>query len=169
MREASILRTGQPGKLRLGHIAATLNEDSDQIEVDCLTLDSLADQLGRARLIAIDVEGFEVPVLQGAQSYIRENRPVIVLEATRSHQERAGHSLRELHETLTGHDYEVRAVGRLRLTPRGFSETASGANWICVHRTERNAFRRIATTIRIAAFLPGITRLNPILRAAPVC
>jgi FkbM family methyltransferase len=154
----------------LGHIAATVNEEhSDRIEVDCLTLDSLADQLGRARLIAIDVEGFEVPVLRGAQSYISDNRPVIVLEATRSHQERAGYSLRELHDTLTGLDYEVRAVGRLRLTPADFSETASGANWICVHRKERNAFQRIASTMRIAAFLPGITRLNPILRVAPVC
>ena len=46
--------------------------------IECRTLDSF--NLTNVDYIKIDVDGFEVPVLQGAQETIRKNNPVINIE-----------------------------------------------------------------------------------------
>ena len=47
-------------------------------DIECRTLDSF--NLTNVDYIKIDVDGFEVPVLQGAQETIRKNNPVINIE-----------------------------------------------------------------------------------------
>jgi FkbM family methyltransferase len=47
-------------------------------DIQCRTLDSF--NLTNVDYIKIDIDGFEVPMLQGAQETIRENNPVINIE-----------------------------------------------------------------------------------------
>jgi hypothetical protein len=152
----------------LGHIARTFDtDDPDQIEVDCLTLDSLAARLGRARLLAIDVEGFEVSVMLGAEAYIRANLPVVILEAAASHQRRAGFTLADLHRILVQLGYEIRSIGTLGLGPVDLSDVAKGTNWLCVHEREQDTFRRVTSIMRLAGLLPALVGINPICRRRP--
>jgi FkbM family methyltransferase len=153
----------------LGHIADSADTNNpNQIEVECLTLDSLARSLGRARLLAIDVEGFEVLVIRGAQTYIRENRPVIIVEAAGTHQRRAGFALSELHRILTQMEYQIRSIGKLGLGAVDLSDSAVGTNWICVHQRERDTFRQVTSTMRLAGLLPALAGINPICRRRPI-
>jgi FkbM family methyltransferase len=52
------------------------------------------------RLIKIDVEGFEIPVLRGFRETIQRAKPIIVTEVVASHLERCGYSRKELFESL---------------------------------------------------------------------
>ena len=56
-------------------VGDTAPKDGD---IQCRTLDSF--NLTNVDYIKIDVDGFEVPVLQGAQETIRKNKPVINIE-----------------------------------------------------------------------------------------
>ena len=150
------------GESGLGHIStAGAAKCPDQIEVECLTLDSVSDRLGAARLLAIDVEGFEMSVLRGGESFIRRHRPVIILEAVDAHQRRAGYTTRELHATLAQFGYKVKTIGTLGLRPVEISESA---NWLSVHESQPDIFGHVTNVIRRAAFLPCVAGLNPISR-----
>ncbi len=152
----------------LGHIADTANANSpNQIEVECLTLDSLARRLGRARLLAIDVEGFEVSVILGGAAFIRENRPVVIVEAAGPHQKRAGLALSDLHRILLHMGYQIRSIGKLGLEPVDLSDDTAGTNWLCVHEREQGTFRRVISTMRYAGLLPALAGINPICRRRP--
>lgn len=59
-------------------------------------------------LIKLDIEGWEVRALRGAERTIRERRPIIVCEVNRGALERAGTSPEELRALLTGYGYEMR-------------------------------------------------------------
>jgi len=54
------------------------NQDGD---IDCRTLDSFG--LTNVDFIKIDVDGFEIPVLNGAKQTLAENKPVINIEMKR--------------------------------------------------------------------------------------
>lgn len=55
--------------------------DAERISVSCLTLDTiLASIPARVSLLKIDVEGYELAVLKGAEGTIRRDRPVIIFE-----------------------------------------------------------------------------------------
>jgi FkbM family methyltransferase len=156
----------------LGHIVVPVDTESgdqvdgDQVEIECLTLDSISDKLGSARLLSIDVEGFEVSVLRGAASYLLRNRPVIVLEAVQVHQKRAGRSLAELHAILIHLGYRIRTIDTISLGKVDLSDSAKGTNWLCVHEEQPDLFRHITNVMRRVAFMPCVPGLNPICRKA---
>ena len=58
--------------------------------------------------IKIDIEGWEVKALRGADRTLREHHPIILCEVYRGALERAGNSPKELHALLTSHGYEMR-------------------------------------------------------------
>lgn len=67
--EMNPIHPGEEGGTSVGH-------GGDQVELR--TLDSFGFE--QVSLIKIDVEGFELPVLDGAEETIRRNRPVLVAE-----------------------------------------------------------------------------------------
>lgn len=75
------------------------------VPVDVRTLDDIAGQVNRLRLVKIDVEGFEVEVLRGAPTMLREQAPVLVLEHERV-AEGAAES-RDLFELLDSSGYSI--------------------------------------------------------------
>jgi FkbM family methyltransferase len=80
------LRTLDPGGARLSgtsHIARDQAPGGGLTPVRLVPLDELrADhpELARTALIECDVEGYELPVLQGAEAMLRQARPVIIFE-----------------------------------------------------------------------------------------
>lgn len=62
----------------------------------------------------IDVEGYEVPVLRGLQTTLRERRPLVFIEVADAHQRRAGFSAAELRGELERHGYRGYALGMQR-------------------------------------------------------
>ena len=73
-------------------------------DIECRTLDSF--NLTDVDYIKIDVDGFEVPVLQGAQETIRKNNPVINIEMKES---KRPHIVAECREILINLGYNCRS------------------------------------------------------------
>lgn len=72
-------------------------------------LDNLSVVLGfPPYLLKLDVEGWEVNVLRGAEVTIKKHKPVIVCEVNRGALFRAGTSPAELHGILKAHGYTLR-------------------------------------------------------------
>lgn len=73
-------------------------------DIECRTLDSF--NLTNVDYIKIDVDGFEVPVLQGAQETIRKNNPVINIEMK---ERKRPHIVAECREILINLGYNCRS------------------------------------------------------------
>jgi FkbM family methyltransferase len=86
---------------------------SQVIDVTCRTLDSFGEELADASLVAADIEGAELAMLRGGEEFLRRASPAIVVEASPTHQERAGADLGLLHAELRKLDYVVFEIGRL--------------------------------------------------------
>lgn len=71
-------------------------------------IDDMVGHLPFPTLIKLDVEGWEVRVLLGADETIRALHPVIICEVNRGALERAGTTAEELHAILAGHGYTMR-------------------------------------------------------------
>jgi len=73
-------------------------------DIECRTLDSF--NLTDVDYIKIDVDGFEVPVLQGAQETIRKNNPVINIEMK---ERKRPHIVAECRQILINLGYNCRS------------------------------------------------------------
>ncbi len=71
--------------------------------IDVVTLDNLMDRVGRIDFVKIDAEGFEWPVVQGAQRLLSTQAPKVVLEMQYDRQ--------VLFENLTRHGYRLFTAG----------------------------------------------------------
>jgi FkbM family methyltransferase len=88
---------------------ASIDDASDENAVEAfIRLDEIAVGYPPPTLIKLDVEGWEVRALRGAERTIRNHHPIIVCEVNRGALVRAGTSPEELHALLTGHGYEMR-------------------------------------------------------------
>jgi FkbM family methyltransferase len=97
-----------------GHIVSPENLPSGSIRVEASTLDLVAaeKQLGRIDFVKIDAEGYEWPVLQGAQETIARFRPFIIFEFDRAYAVRGGESSAHFGEFFRKHGYRLFSVGR---------------------------------------------------------
>lgn len=87
--------------------ASYVNEGSHSngFGVSVSTLDSY--EFKNVNFIKIDVEGYEVKVLEGARRTIEASRPVMLVEVNRGALERAGTSAKRLFEVLTELGYSM--------------------------------------------------------------
>lgn len=60
---------------------AEVNETSESIEVETVTLDSLLDQIGNVTCLKIDAEGHEAEIINGAKKLLDRESPLVVFEA----------------------------------------------------------------------------------------
>lgn len=97
-----------------GHIVSEGNEGATSVRVETSTLDLLAEQkqLGRVDLIKIDAEGFDWPVLQGAELTIARHRPYIIFEFDEAYAARGRETAACLCEFFRRHRYQLFSVGR---------------------------------------------------------
>lgn len=117
-REASTTHMKEEG----GHLVASLEGSA----VPVVSLDSYLEDRGIVpNVIKIDVEGYELEVLQGAEGALRKYRPTVFLELHPQHLRDRGLKTDEVIRPLADAGYEVprfdpgkRAV-RIIMTPRG--------------------------------------------------
>lgn len=91
-----------------------ITDDVDGIEVPIITIDDL--NLDRCSSMKIDVEGFELNVLEGANNTIDKFRPIIQYEATEF--EKDNEMWRKCHAFLEAKDYKQYWVA-CRVKPEG--------------------------------------------------
>lgn len=108
-----------------GHVVLQDNAKSGSICVEAGTLDIIAaqKQLDRIDLLKIDAEGFEWPVLQGAEKTIARFRPSIIFEFDQAYAVRGGESAALFAEFFERHGYRLFAVGR------NWAELIVGRSW----------------------------------------
>jgi FkbM family methyltransferase len=92
--EARICRYPNPGASRIG-------ESGEKIEI--FTLDSFNIA---PNLIKMDVEGYEVKALMGAQETINKYHPILVLEVNKAALEAAGFTIVDLYSVLVAYGYD---------------------------------------------------------------
>ncbi|MEP4987089.1 MAG: FkbM family methyltransferase [Paracoccaceae bacterium] len=106
-------------------------EDKDVISCQVRRLDDVM-RGSRIDFIKIDVEGFEVNALKGAQEIIEQQRPIILTEIVNSHLENAGSSTTELHQFFRKADY----------VPFGVSQRRAGlAHVLSLSRVDDGGFK----------------------------
>lgn len=89
-----------PSDTNMGAVALEFCNDGD---VELWTVDELV--LGRCDFIKIDVEGFEVVVLQGASGTISEFKPIIYIELNDGALQRMGRTKQDILGFMERHDY----------------------------------------------------------------
>ncbi len=107
------------------------------IDVPITTLDRVRAHFGQVDLIKIDVEGFELDVLEGAARTIEEDRPVIVLEC------HPGGRGEELSARLKKHQYDFYVLRGKRpkaVSAIGLAASATEYNYACVPREKTRMF-----------------------------
>lgn len=79
--------------------------------IDCITFDTFietCENLQKISLIKIDVEGWEIPVLQGGKDFfMQKNAPTILIEFTDENAKNAGYSCKELYNVLLSYGYTL--------------------------------------------------------------
>jgi FkbM family methyltransferase len=145
-----------------GHLLHQNGAVSSQlVEVDAVTLDSLAGDIGPCRLIVIDTEGEEIRVLRGARRYIEQFRPILVLEASPAHLRRNGFQLGDLWTELRSNGYSCYRITRLGLTHSAITTHPHPSNWVCFHDSSPDLVKSISAYIKRCGLLPCIRGLNP--------
>jgi FkbM family methyltransferase len=159
-----------PEEKALGKITDHGDEvDWPTIEVECVTLDSRADELGPAAIVFIDTEGAEVAILRGGERYIREHQPALVVEASPDHLARQGSSVEELHATLHDLGYRSYVVSLLSIEPLAAPAPSMPArNWLCLPATQASVVPALQRLLRRTALTPCLLGLNPLSRRTAV-
>jgi FkbM family methyltransferase len=136
----------------------------ERIDIDCRTLDSLAEDIGPASLIITDTEGEETAVLRGGREYIQAHRPVLVLEAQPKLLRRSGSSIEGLHRELSGLGYTIYSIERFGIKPVNELSQTRGSNWVCFPSERAALARKVGRTIFRIAVMPCVQGLNPLRR-----
>ena len=94
-------------------------------QVRLTTLDMWAEQheVGHVEFLKVDVEGAEISLIRGGETFIRSQRPMLFIEFNRLSQSAAGHSCEELFELLVKLGYRPFLVrdGQLFAVDRYYS------------------------------------------------
>lgn len=81
--------------------------------VTCLTLDSIYEELGRGlsvSFIKMDIEGYELRALMGAEQMLHRLRPTWLIEINKEALERAGNNPDQIFKMLMDHAYRISLV-----------------------------------------------------------
>lgn len=134
--------------------------DAQVIEVQCRTLDSFAD-LETVALISCDAEGSEAAIVRGARGVIEGSRPALVLEASPTHQARAGSSLEALHAEVARLGYRSLEIARFSLREPNLRSPHT-RNWLCLPPERLREADLVQRCLRRAGFSPCVAGLNPL-------
>ncbi|WP_205446848.1 FkbM family methyltransferase [Candidatus Frankia alpina] len=142
---ATIGRIGlrlHPGASGLTHQVS--DGATPDLTVPVVTLDSHAARHRPPTLIKIDVEGFELEVLRGAQDLLRTHRPALLLEMLPSHLARRGSSYqKDLVSLLSAVGYRI-----FNLTRDGLSGQGTFSSNVLALHDGWERFARVAATLR---------------------
>ncbi|MFO0840234.1 MAG: FkbM family methyltransferase [Phycisphaerae bacterium] len=154
----------------MGRLVDGVQADTASIEVQCVTLDALraVGDLAAPRLLVIDVQGAELAVLRGAERMLREDRPIVVVEAEAGLLAEHGDAPSDVFSHMKRLDYQTWQITKWGLT-RDVPTSGKSINCVCFpgrgNEGGATLARRIHGAIRRAALLPLISGLNPLMIA----
>ncbi len=111
------------------HVLSTDARQDGAIRVRALDDMARELRLDRVDFVKIDVEGFELPVLQGAAATITRFRPQIVFELNAEYASRGGGVRESLERFFRERDYDVFAIGRAHVELRGAAWPSCSDIW----------------------------------------
>ena len=92
------------------------NEERSQLagKIELTTLDGFVEECGLARLdlIKLDIEGGELPALEGARETLKAFRPNLIVELNQEMCTAAGYSIEEAYQFLVSMNYSIYRIGR---------------------------------------------------------
>lgn len=116
------------------HLEASPNagEALGTLQVPLRTLDDLTAELGfQPDVVKVDVEGYELAVLRGAERILREDRPVLFLEVHPHRLRELGASTGEIASLLAVEGYRVFDLDGAPVTAARFMATDSVSRFRC--------------------------------------
>lgn len=120
------------------------DQDNERVRVRLTTLDAYAAPLTRLDLLKADVEGGELPLLQGGMATLRRFRPVLFLELLRKWSRLHGYHPNDVIQLLRAEGYACHAVGPRGLDPMvAMDESCEATNFVFRHETARDELRRL--------------------------
>jgi FkbM family methyltransferase len=149
-----------PHKPSEAQVVSANDAREQDVAVDSVQIDDLSRTTAAPRLIAIDVEGFEVNVVRGSAQTIARFQPDLVVEANPRKLIDAGFSVDLLRSELERLGYSVYWIGRLSIRPVCRTTFPGYQNWFCTFVPERAA--TLERLIRVSACMPCISGLNPL-------
>jgi FkbM family methyltransferase len=154
--------TKQPSRSFVSEFSSGSCDETVPVTVSSTTIDELAAKFAVPDMLFIDVEGWEVSVLQGGSHVLATRGPEIVIEANPSALAANGYSPRDLRDHLASFGYSIRSLRRLGLGMPRIDSFPGYENWICTTRSER--LDGFATFLRRCAMTPCLPRVNPLTR-----
>jgi len=134
------------------------------VKVRSVRLDTLRRAAhNRVAAVFMDVEGHEIAVLKGGREVLRDDRPVVVLEASPKLLARNGWSLGDLAEELLQARYRYVTIGRFGLEKADLGAKRA-VNWLCLPEEKMDLAQTIRRTLQRAGWMPMIRGLNPLVR-----
>jgi hypothetical protein len=96
----------------MSSLSSTAGETAERVKV--VTLDSLRERFSRVDFIKIDVEGFELSVLRGAQRLLEEHLPIVCFELTPLYSKRYGYGVDDFWHLLRPLGYTLKWINQSR-------------------------------------------------------
>lgn len=138
------------GRLQL----APTNSDSD-VTVQCYRLDDLLNHFNHVKAVFIDIEGADFLAIEGAQSLIARDRPLIVLEVSPKLMSKFSTKPEDIQAYMVGLGYSVFTIGKTRLTEVDLLQKRH-ANWICLPDDASHLKKQINRSILLTALIPPL-------------
>lgn len=100
------------GFVRHSNLGASYLTDDGSAKVKVKPLNSITNlfDLTKVKFIKIDVEGWELNVLNGCKEMITQSKPIIMIEIAACHQERYGNTPIDIYKWLKDNGYNVGEV-----------------------------------------------------------
>lgn len=105
--------------------------------VEVVRLDDRFPEGVRVGFMKLDIEGYETRALRGARRILTRDKPVLVVEVNELALGRAGSSVRELLESISGMGYALYRLDHGRRTPVRAWDSSRLANLIAIHPGRR--------------------------------
>lgn len=141
---------------------------SDSGNVDQVTPNLLAERFGWPTFLFMDIEGSEYRALKGAESLLRDARPVIVTEVVSESLARSNVSARDMYLHLGSAGYRVFDLARWFLPEVELDQIHEPvySDWLAIPRERCASLDSLRKLIRKASLLPRIFGMNPLDRSA---
>jgi FkbM family methyltransferase len=125
------LERNNPGANRIfyEHVAESKHE-----VVEVCALDGFISEFPRVDLLKIDVEGFEMYVLNGALASIQKWKPILYIELAEINQRQHGFSSIQLMEYIENLNYDVKDARTMQSIDK--SRTDYHTDILCFYRTQ---------------------------------
>ena len=145
-----------------GHILGVESQPKNTIDVKCETLDNMYDGFKNVSIIFMDAEGSELNIINGGLNLIRNDSPILVLEASNKLLGRYNHSIDDLINKIEFLKYSPYKISRFGLKEYKSSDKFKKANLVCIPNGRSHLVKNINLNIKCIGLFPMVSGINPL-------